>query len=159
MGHALDTYTFYADKPKTFFCDPIEFLSSVFFADPWSLSVGGIFANPWEFISWGFFADPWEFISWGDLCGSMGVYQLLFFADPWGSINLGDLCWYFAEFVRIIEFLQVCGFDANPRARGPEIPACRLDCHVLIGLSRSLSVVWPFGNFLKSFGFIVFNAL
>ena len=69
VGHALDTYTFYADKPKTFFCDPIEFLSSVFlrihgvdqlcgfFADPWksnsfvvflrihgSLSVGGIFA-------------------------------------------------------------------------------------------------------------------
>ena len=54
-------------------------------------------------------------------------------------------------------FVEVCEFDANPRAREPEIPSCRLDCHVL--LSRSFSVVWPFGNFLKSFGFIVFNAL
>ena len=38
-------------------------------------------------------------------------------------------------------FVQVCEFDANPRAREPEIPSCRLDCHVLIGLSRSFSVV------------------
>ena len=39
-----------------------------------------------------------------------------------------------AEFVRIIEFLQVCGFDANPRARAgnPSVP---------FGLSRADWVV------------------
>ena len=98
------------------------------------------------------FCDTIEFISWGDLCDTIEVYQLLVFLRIHGVYQFGGS-------LLVREFVQVCEFDANPRAREPEIPACRLDCHVLIGLSRSLSVVWPFGNFLKSFGFIVFNAL
>ena len=108
MGHAIDTYTFYADMPKTFFV-----IHRVYQL--------GIVCGPIESISFVVVCEPMKFISSGYFCGTIEVYQLL------------NLC-------VLLNFCKLVGFFANPRARGPEIPACRLDCHVLIGLSRSLSV-------------------
>ena len=138
VGHALDTYTFYADKPKTFFCDPIEFLSSVF------LRIHGV-------------DQLWFF------CGSMGVYQFVvflrthgslsalgflrihrvyqlggslrihrslsalgFFADPWESINLGDLCWC----------VDLWKFASLMQIHAPEITCC---CRVRLAWSGPLA--------------------